>query len=50
MIISKGQGNFETLQESGHEIFFLMKVKCEVVAEEIGLPLGSIFFYHSKGM
>jgi len=48
MIISKGQGNFETLQESSREIFFLMKVKCEVVAEETGLPLGSIFFQHSE--
>jgi damage-control phosphatase, subfamily I len=48
MIISKGQGNFETLQESGREIFFLMKVKCEVVAEETGLPLGSIFFQRSE--
>jgi uncharacterized protein with ATP-grasp and redox domains len=48
MIISKGQGNFETLQESGREIFFLMKVKCSVVAEETGLPLGSIFFQRSE--
>ncbi len=48
MIISKGQGNFETLQDSGREIFFLMKVKCAVVAEETGLPLGSIFFQHVK--
>lgn len=47
LIISKGQGNFETLQDSAREIFFLMKVKCEVVAEETGLPLGSIFFQHS---
>ncbi len=47
MIISKGQGNFETLQESGREIFFLMKVKCEVVAEETRLPLGSIYFQRS---
>lgn len=48
MIISKGQGNFETLQGSGRDIFFLMKVKCEVVAMETGLPLGSIFFQRSK--
>ena len=44
MIISKGQGNFETLQDCGREIFFLMKVKCEVVAKETGQPLGSIYF------
>jgi uncharacterized protein with ATP-grasp and redox domains len=44
LVISKGQGNFETLQNCGREVFFLMKVKCEVVAQETGLPLGSIFF------
>lgn len=48
MIISKGQGNFETLQDCGREIFFLMKVKCDVVAEETSLPLGSIYFQRSK--
>lgn len=48
MIISKGQGNFETLQESGRDIFFLMKVKCSVIAEETGLPLGSIYFQRSE--
>lgn len=48
MIISKGQGNFETLQSCGREIFFLMKVKCEVVAMETGLPLGSIYFQRSE--
>jgi uncharacterized protein with ATP-grasp and redox domains len=47
MVISKGQGNFETLQDCGREIFFLMKVKCSVVAEETDLPLGSIFFQHA---
>ena len=46
MIILKGQGNFETLQGCGREIFFLMKVKCSVTAEETGLPVGSIFFHH----
>lgn len=44
MIISKGQGNFETLQDVDREIFFLMKVKCEVIATMTGLPLGSIYF------
>jgi uncharacterized protein with ATP-grasp and redox domains len=46
MVIAKGQGNFETLQACGRDIFFLMKVKCSVVAGETGLPTGSIFFHH----
>lgn len=36
MIISKGQGNFETLYgETEHPIFFLFKIKCPPVAKEL---------------
>ncbi len=42
MIISKGQGNFETLSEENTPIFFLLKVKCSVVAEIIGCEDGSL--------
>jgi uncharacterized protein with ATP-grasp and redox domains len=41
MIISKGQGNFETLNENPRSIFFLFKVKCPMVAEASGKPLGT---------
>jgi len=36
LIISKGQGNFETLSEEKAPIFFLLKVKCPVIARDIG--------------
>ena len=36
LIISKGQGNFETLSEERAPIFFLLKVKCPVIAKDIG--------------
>ena len=32
-VISKGQGNFETLSEEERPIFFLLQVKCAVVAK-----------------
>jgi uncharacterized protein with ATP-grasp and redox domains len=35
LIISKGQGNFETLSEVSAPIYFLLMVKCEVVAEHV---------------
>jgi len=35
MIISKGQGNFETLSDEDRQIFFLFKVKCNVIAKEV---------------
>lgn len=41
LIISKGQGNFETLSEIDANIFFLLKVKCPVIAAHIGLPPGT---------
>ena len=41
LIIAKGQGNYESLIEVPRPIFLLFKVKCAVVAEHAGLPLGS---------
>lgn len=41
LIISKGQGNFETLSDETADIFFLFKVKCPVIAAHIGLPVGA---------
>lgn len=39
LIISKGQGNFETLSEIEGPIYFLLMVKCPVVAEHINTML-----------
>ncbi len=41
LIIAKGQGNFETLSNCRKNIFFLMKVKCEVIANRTGFPVGT---------
>ena len=42
VIISKGQGNFETLSDIGDaRVFFLFKVKCHVVADHCGHPEGT---------
>jgi uncharacterized protein with ATP-grasp and redox domains len=35
LIISKGQGNFETLSEMQAPIYFLLTVKCETVAQHL---------------
>ena len=35
IVISKGQGNFETLSEADREIFFLLTVKCPVVGQHL---------------
>lgn len=49
LIISKGQGNFETLSGNRQNIFFLLKVKCPVVASAVKLPTGTHALLHSKG-
>ncbi|BCB95671.1 hypothetical protein JZK55_05930 [Dissulfurispira thermophila] len=47
LIISKGQGNFETLYlpeiiSDSQDIFFLFQSKCDVVSKELGLSKGSM--------
>jgi uncharacterized protein with ATP-grasp and redox domains len=41
LIVAKGQGNYETLSEEPRDIFFLFAVKCDVVAQRVGLPRGT---------
>lgn len=47
LIISKGQGNFETLLGTGKNIFFLFQSKCDVLSRELGLPTGSMLLRKS---
>lgn len=43
LIIAKGQGNYETLNECGHRnLFFLLKVKCGVIARDLQCRLGEM--------
>ena len=47
LVISKGQGNFETLSDQKRPIFFIFKAKCPVVARHIGCTLGDIILSRS---
>jgi uncharacterized protein with ATP-grasp and redox domains len=40
LIISKGQGNYETLSGEQRPIFYLLKAKCPVIARNIGVNKG----------
>ncbi|MBU4350210.1 DUF89 family protein [bacterium] len=42
LIISKGQGNYESLSEEDKSIFFLFKAKCPVIAKDIGCEVGDM--------
>jgi uncharacterized protein with ATP-grasp and redox domains len=42
MVISKGQGNYETLSEEKRPMFFLLKIKCPVIAADMNIKTGSL--------
>jgi hypothetical protein len=43
LIIAKGQANYETLSGTGRAgLFFLLQVKCPVIARDVDVPVGSI--------
>ena len=47
IIISKGQGNCETLNDVRGPIYFLLKVKCEKMSQLIDVPLGRLVLRRS---
>ncbi len=48
LVISKGQGNYETLSDVDKNIFFLFTVKCPLVAARVGEPVGSLVVKSSR--
>lgn len=42
LILAKGQANCETLNDCGKGVFFLLQVKCPVIAQHAGVPVGSM--------
>lgn len=48
IVISKGQGNYEALSDCSRDIFFLLKAKCPVIAEQLGASIGDHVLKYSK--
>ena len=42
VVISKGQGNYESLSDTHKPIFFMFKAKCRAIMMDIGCELGSV--------
>ena len=42
LIIAKGQGNYETLSDCDKDIYFILKVKCPVIASDLRCPVGQM--------
>lgn len=48
LIIAKGQGNCESLAGTDKHIFFLLKIKCDVLSQDLGWPRGSLVLHHHR--
>ena len=42
MVLSKGQGNYEGLSDVDRDVFFMLVVKCPLVAQDIGCEVGKL--------
>lgn len=47
IILSKGQGNFETLEGRPDNIYFVLQAKCKVVAQALGVNHYDAVFIHA---
>jgi hypothetical protein len=50
LVISKGQGNYETLSEEKKPIFYLLKAKCPVIAKEMEVEVGDMVLREANGV
>jgi uncharacterized protein with ATP-grasp and redox domains len=41
LVLAKGQGSYEGLSEEGLSAFFLLKAKCDVIAQHLGIATGA---------
>ena len=48
LIISKGQGNYESLSETNRPVFFLLKAKCHVIAKHLMVDEDDIILKKSQ--
>jgi len=48
VIISKGQGNYETLNEATQNLYFLLRIKCPIIAKDISSNVGGYILANSQ--
>jgi uncharacterized protein with ATP-grasp and redox domains len=48
LILAKGQGNYESLVGLDKHMFFLFKVKCDVVGDAVDCSRGSLVIVHQR--
>lgn len=50
VVISKGQGNYETLSGVDKDIFFVLKAKCPMISKHIGCPIGEMILHRNSSV
>jgi uncharacterized protein with ATP-grasp and redox domains len=50
LILAKGQANYETLSDTQAPVFFLLQANCPVIADDLGVPVGSVVLKAPTGM
>ena len=48
IILGKGQGNYETIDDFPGNVFLLLKAKCEVIAKHMGVEKGQVALISTK--
>lgn len=48
MIVGKGQGNYETLDEFDADVFLILKAKCAIIAQHIGVDRGQVVLISTR--
>ena len=48
IILGKGQGNYETVDDFDGDVYLLLKAKCDVVARHMGIALGDTAFISTR--
>lgn len=48
ILLGKGQGNYETIDDFKGNVYLLLKAKCDVVARHMGISLGDLAFISTE--
>ena len=48
LVLSKGQANYETMDEQGDKVFFLLRTKCPVLSNLLEIPVGNLVMKQGK--
>ena len=48
LVVSKGQGNYETLSDVRKDVFFVLKAKCPVISRRLACEVGSLVLRRSS--